>query len=246
MKIRLAILLLFSMMTFQGCAKADPEIYRVGIDPSFFPLQLIDQADNVYAFSCELLREVAKISKTELQEVQMSWDNLNESLQLGKTEAIFSAAPPNLINNTKYSFSECYLKTGPVLIAPKGPKEVSLKNLSTRIVAMGKTADELDLMQIFPEVEFVFYDSLIDALEGTAEGKYAACLIPTIPAHAYIKDLFQNQLMISSDVLTPQGLRMLTLKGQNQKLLESFNKALQTIQENGTYDKLLAKWSLSN
>ncbi len=244
MSLKYLILTILTLLSFQGCSKAEPEIYRVGIDPTFFPLQLIDQADNVFAFSCELLREISKVSKVELQEVQMSWDNLNECLQLNKTEGMFSAAPPNLINSTKYSFSETYLKTGPVLVLPKNSKETSLAALSSRIVAMGKTADELDLMQKFPDVEFVFYTTLIEALEGTAQGKYAACLIPTIPAHAYIKDLFQSELMIASEPITPQGIRLLTLKEKNGELITIFNEALAKLQKNGFYSDLLKKWSL--
>lgn len=244
MKFRLFFLLLFSVFITQGCGKQEPKVYQIGIDQSFFPLNLSGEGINVFAFSTELLQEIANIQKTKLQRINLSWDNLVESLYLKKSDGIFSSAPPNLINNTKFSFSNPFLKTGPVLIVPIQTGKVSLEDLAGGIVAMGKTNDELDLMKNYPAVEFVFYDSFIDALDGVAQGKYTACLVPILPAHAFLKDLFQSSLMISSNVLTSGALRLVTIKDQDETLLKIFNDGLAELQKNGTYDALITKWSL--
>jgi polar amino acid transport system substrate-binding protein len=243
MKIRFFLLLL-ATFALQSCSKPEKKVYHIGIDESFFPLNLNSQAINVFAFSNELIQEISKLKKTELMSVNFSWDNLVESLYLKKTEGIISSAPPNLINNTKFSFSNLLLKTGPVLIVPLQETKLSLSDFSGSRVAMGKTNEELDLMKLYPDIEFVFYESIIEALEGVADGKYAASLIPILQAHAYLLDLFQNSLMISSNVLTNTGLRLLTLKNEDTTLSKIFNEAILELQENGTYDALIQKWSL--
>jgi polar amino acid transport system substrate-binding protein len=244
MKLRSLIFLVFALFSFQSCSKAKPPAYQIGIDPSFYPLALNEQATSVFAFSDELLTEISETTHTDFVKVNLSWDNLIESLYLKKVDGIFSSAPPNLINQTKYSFSETFLKTGPVLIVPLQPAAISLKDLSGRIVAMGKTSEELDLMKNYPEIQFVFYDSIVDALNKTASGSYAACLIPILPAHAYIKDLYQKELMISSSPLTSQGLRLLTLKDQHPNLIKTFNKGVLKAQKSGEVETLITKWSL--
>ncbi len=244
MKIRTFFLLLLTAFATQNCGKLKEEVYQIGIDQSFFPLNLGGQAINVFAFSRELLQEISRIKKIELAGLNLSWDNLVESLYLEKAQGILSSAPPNLINNAQFSFSNTYLKTGPVLVVPLQTDPIGLKDLGGKVVAMGKTNEELDLMQNYPSVEFVFYDSIVEALEGTAQGKYSGCLIPILPAHAFLKDLFQNSLMISSDVLTNNALRLVTLKDKEERLIHIFNDGLLELQANGAYDALITKWSL--
>ena len=238
------ILLLFFVFSLLGCTKKEETVYQIGIDESFFPLDLDGLGPNVYAFSSELIEEISKNSGTPLKQNRMSWDNLIESLYLKKNQGVLSIAPPNLINSTKFSFSKPYLMTGPVLIIPKGSNKTSLNDFAGRTIAMGKTNEEIDLIKNYPDVEFVYYQSYIEALEGTESGTYAACLIPILPAHAYTKDLFQNSLKIASSPLTDQALRLLTLKDMEDQLLTLFNKALTDLQKTDAYEGLLTKWSL--
>ncbi len=244
MKLRLLIVLALSLFGVGGCSKAKSPAYQIGIDPSFYPLTLGPQASFVFAFSDDLLTNISQMTHTDFIKVNLSWDNLIESLYLKKTDGVFSSASPNLINQTKYSFSEIFLKTGPVLIVPTQTGKISLNDLSGRIVAMGKTSEELELMKNYPEIQFVFYDSIVEALNKTVTGSYAACLIPILPAQAYIKDLYQQELLISSSPLTSQGLRLLTLKDQNPNLISAFNNGLLDVQKNGKMTELLVKWQI--
>ncbi len=244
MKKSFFILLFLSFFIVIGCSKPKEEGFKIGIDQSFFPLNLSGQTINVFAFTNELLEEISKIKKTELNRINLSWDNLVESLYLEKSEGILSSAPPNFINHTKFSFSSPLLKTGPVLVVPLAINKIELKDLSGATIAMGNTNEELDLMKTYPQIEFVFYDSIIEALEGVSQGKYGACLIPILPAHAFLKDLFQNSLMISSPVLTDGAIRLITIKDKQESLIKILNDGLSELHKNGTYDALISKWAL--
>ena len=240
------IFLLISIFScFFGCSKSTPVVYQVGVDHSFFPLNLGEQTLNVFAFTDELFSEISKIKNIELNRILFSWDNLIEGLYLEKTVAITSPAPPNLINDTKYFFSDPYIYTGPVLVTPLSVTSISLESLSGRTVAMGKSPEELDLMQRYPEVEFIIYDSLVDALNSVSKGEYAAALIPILQANTYIRDLYSDSLEISSNVLTTQAIRLMSLKASETQLIKTFNEGLIEVKKNGTYTALLTKWSLS-
>jgi ABC-type amino acid transport substrate-binding protein len=227
-----------------SCGKKTDDIFEIGIDPTFFPLTLNNEAVNILAYSNDLISEISKLEKFPMQKVMLSWDNLVEALYLEKVKGIFSSASPNLINNTKFSFSEPFLMTGPVLITQLGPTKLNISDFHGKVIAMGKTSEELDLLKENPEIEFVFYDSIVDGLEGVVSGKYNASLIPVLPATAYIKDLFQTQLMISSKPLTNQALRLLTIKDAEPKLMKAFDKGLKRLKDSGELKNLLIKWSL--
>ncbi len=242
MRLRIFALLLVCLL---GCGKTPPsKVYQIGVDPSFFPLVLKEQEVYVIAFTNDLLHEISVDQHVEFQKIPMSWDNLVDGLYRGNYQAILSSAVPNLINSARYSFSEPILKTGVVLVVPLQEKKISLAALSNQLVAMGRDPEEIDLMKNYPDVDFTFYTTPVKALEGVATGKFAGALIPTLTAHAYVKDLFQNELMIASDVLTPQALRLVTLKNEATPLITLFNQGLLDLQKTGAYPALLSKWAL--
>jgi len=228
-----------------GCGQKHSTSYRIGVDPLFFPLDFGPQTINIFAFSNELLQEISKIQNIPFTRVNLSWDNLLEGLELHKCDAILSAMPPNLINITKYSFSKPYLKTGPVLIIPKTDKIVTLEDLSRQVLGIEQKDPLLELMSNYPNVEIVFYNQIPAVLDNVSKGRIHACLVPSVPANAFIKDLFHNRLTIVSDPLTNEGLRFVTLKDEKTSLIINFNEGLKKLLKNGTYDKLLDKWIIN-
>lgn len=228
-----------------GCGKKPPKRFQIGVDPSFFPLELDLQAARVYAFTSELLREISQAKNIELVRINQSWDNLIDGLERGRYQGAFSIASPNLINNTRFSFSDPYLNVGPVLVVPKEFAPTSLDRFSGQVVAMEKSDPLLELMTHYPNVEFLFYDSVPQTLENIAHGRIHGGLIPILLASAYVRDLFHDSLTISSGVLTNQAIRLITKKGENKELIALFNEGLREVHKNGVYQKLLDKWNLS-
>ena len=227
-----------------GCTKAFKKSYSIGIDPSFFPVNFQDREATVLAFLEELLQMIGKKCGVNFTRVDMSWDNLTDGLQRRRYQAIISPMLPNLINLTKYSFSDPILHTGSVLVVNKQSKIKNLMDLSGQLVAMSQTNSQLDFLSEYPKVDFTFYEDIRLALELTAKGYYEASLIPTIPAHAFVKDLFHDSLMIVSLPLTSEGLRIVTLEKENEDLLYSINEGLNDLIDSGQYKKLREKWDL--
>lgn len=230
-----------------GCTSIVGEkTYTVGVDASFFPLPLEGQAGRVFAFSNELLQEIAKVEKIKLVRTGMSWDNLLDCLTGNKCSAILSSLPPNIMNQSKYSFSEPYLKAGVVLVVRKSNQGQTLSDFAGKTIAVAKTDTEIDLMSRFPKVNTIFFDSIPVTLENVASGRYAGCLIPILLAGPYTKDLFQNTLTIShKEPLTNEALRLVTLKNRDPKLIETFNRGLNKLKASGKYESLLEKWAIS-
>ena len=93
---------------------------RIGIDPTWYPLELDGKEANVFAFVDELLQEISRTSRVNFQRVSFSWDDLLLNMEQGNCEAVVSSMTPLVYNLDKYNFSPLFLETGPVLIVQKG------------------------------------------------------------------------------------------------------------------------------
>jgi ABC-type amino acid transport substrate-binding protein len=241
----LVTLWLISFAASSGCSKP-VKTYIIGVDPSFFPLALTGLTPRVFAFTNELLQEISKVKRVQLVRKTFSWDNLVESLRLKQCDAILSSIPPTLITESKYAFSKPYLHTGVVLVVQKDLMKTTLKDLKGKMIAMGKTDAQIELISKYPGVQTIFYNDLVPTLEYVAGGWYQGALVPVLQASAYTRDIFQNTLAISQEnVLTNEGVRLITLKGCSPELVELFNSGLEDLIRSGVYDALLKKWRLT-
>ncbi len=242
---RLFYLVLALFCVSGGCSKSNSEkIYSIGIDPTFFPLQIVEGRGDLLGFISEVLQEIGKEKKVHLARVSMSWDNLLEGLRLHKYEGALSPAPITLRNKTKYAFSDPLFYTGPILITRIQNPKVTWENLQGKVVALEKTSANIELLSQHPQVVPVFYDSIPEALENTAQGKYAAAIVPVLEGAAYVRDLYRNRLEIASPLLTKEGLRLITLLGDNSDLLTLFNEGLEELKTSGLFDHLATKWNV--
>lgn|SRR3990167_4789727 len=240
--ISLFMLLVVTLAT-EGCAKKEKR-YRIGVDPSWYGVELDGKQTNVYAFSNELLQEIAKIKKVNFDRVNMSWDNIVQGLIEKKYDGILSSITPYPSNESTYLFSDIYLQTGPVLLLRNAIILSESKGLMGKEIAVGSQAYEALLIQKYHGAIAKFYDSFPNAMNDILNDTIDGAIIPFIPAQVYIRDQYEGKIKIATPPLNDEGLRLITLQGNNKELIAIFNEGLQKLQENGLYEKLLKKWDI--
>ncbi len=233
-------------MVFCGCSGGKSKNgYSIGVDPTWYPLEVAGREKNVLGFSVELLQEISKRQKLNLTIVQMNWDNLLEGLKGKKYQAILSALPPYAFYGQEYTFSETYLMTGPVIVTPLDSKIDSLESLKDKEVGVMRRSAALELVQKVPGVVVREFDSVPEALNALENGHIQCALIDSLVAKSYVRDLFATKLKVTSTPLIDEGLRLITLFDMSPKLIEKFNKGLEEMKTSGAYTTLLQKWSLN-
>ena len=238
---RIACLVLLFVMS--ACSRKAEEV-RIGVDPSFFPLEIQGKEANVFAFTTELLQEIGDLEKIRFERVTTSWDNLLWGLQEHQYVAALSALDKYVFNTAKYSFSEMYLATGPVLVVPGNASITSFADLSGCVVTVeGEEAAKYVLSQD-PSILVQVYTTFAQALEEVNQGTAAAAMLPCIPAIAYVNNIYSGQLKIISRPLMDQGLRLVTTKDAQPALIKKFNTGLRQLQESGRLAELKQKWDL--
>ncbi|MDX8430732.1 MAG: transporter substrate-binding domain-containing protein [Candidatus Algichlamydia australiensis] len=240
-RITLSLLLLL-LVTFSCSPRG--KVYRIGVDPSFFPLELLGKDYNVFAFTNDLLKKIGRKERIEFVRITMSWDNVVDGLQKGLYEGILSGLPVNLITKDEFSFSDRIINTGSVLIVRQKEKVKSWKDMKGKSVAVEMHTEAAQIVESHKDVLIRFFESLPEALSKVEFGHYDGVMVPNLAAIGYIEDLYKGQLKIVLGPFGNDGLRLVTLKDEEPELMYRFNRGLDKLQHESNFKKLLAKWDL--
>jgi ABC-type amino acid transport substrate-binding protein len=135
---------------------------------------------------------------------------------------------------------------GEILLTPKGAdNDMVLEDLVGQEIAVqgGTTAHELvaALAEKHPDTQLILFDSLEEVWTAVEENKADAAVVPyPLTAH-YLNTHRGNNLQMVGHVFSvyPEGI---AVRKGNQELLDKLNESLETLKEDGTYDRLFEKW----
>jgi len=242
----LFLLPLLCLMVFalSGCSKNSKKVYRIGVDPTFFPMDFMGKQAQVFAFSNELLQEIGEIEGVTFERVNRNWDNLIEGLREEGYDGMLSSVRPFVFNKKKYSFSKLYLPNGPVLVVKKGSSITSLKDMNGKTLGVIPGSDAAGIIDTYPKIDQVPYQSISQVLNDIQNERVSGALASYIPAISYVEDIYSN-LTIKMPPINDVGLRMITLFERDSELIELFDRGLSKLMSSKKYEELTLKWSLA-
>ena len=241
------ILLLVLLVGIMGCGHKTLHYgpYSIGRDQSWFPLRVEQHAPNLNAFTNELVQEIAKIEDLPLEIININWVQLFQSLEQEEVAGIFTSLSPNRITEARFAFSDPFLLLGPVLIVPYDSKAKSLEDLNGKIVAINQFDDAVFIVQRYPSIVIRLYQNMPTALDDLNSGLIDGVLMDNLDAHALVPHLYPSQLKIVTKPLNDKALRLITLKGENKKLIKYFNRGLKKVRDSSDYTELRSRFRLN-
>jgi len=233
---------------FRACSAPrgpDPDqLYRIGRDPTWYPLNLMGKEKNVLAFSNDLLLTIAKRQKIRLELVGVNSSVLFEGLDRDEFQGVISSMMPNVLNNRRYDFSEPFFLVGPVLIVREDSNIKSLEEMKDRIIGIKSDVPVSLSISKYP-VYYKSYSSMTDAFNDLIQKRIDGMLMPILQADTYINTFHHNEFKVVTPPLTDEGLRLITRKNPiAEYLLDQFNEGLHQMYKDGAYAALLKKWDL--
>lgn len=244
----LAFLLLFGLFRFyRFLVPAPPEIYKIGMDASWYPLGLYGKESSFTAFSSDILFAIARNQKIKVEILRSGPKRLQELLEDGKVDAILTSLTPDPKLEEEYYFSDPYYRFGAIFVVRKDIAFTSLKDLKGKRIGVKRNSPLLYRVSIDSEALIVPYDSLLFALEDLGEGGMDGLLVDQLLAYLYFAGFYRDHLKIVTLPLTPEGLRLVTLQETYaHDLIEKFNLGLENLKKEGLYEKYLNQWDLYN
>ncbi len=244
------VALVFLIRSCSSNNKRSQSLYFIGRDVSWYPMQLAAKEKNLLAFTNDLLSIIASNEHLRFEFVDVTPTLLIQGLDNGHYDAIITTMRPNVVNQEKYDFSEMYYELGPVLILRKDSPRLSLKEMKGHTIGI-VTGSSLIFNALretganIYELTFVSYDTNIRALDALVKKQIDAAIISALPAYSLVQSLYSNSLRIASAPLADEGVRLVGLKNERtENLIDKFDKRLEEATEDGTYKKLIEKWSL--
>ena len=231
-------LLLISLMAFMSCSKKENKLY-VGTNAEFVPFEY-REGDQIVGFDVDLINEIAKIIKQDIEFVDMAFDGLLPALQSKKIDIIIAGMTANEERKKFVNFSEPYYNSQQSILVHKDNNDIigfdSLEGKNVGVV-LGYTGDLI--VSEMSNVNSQKYGATSEAIIALKSKKVDAVVLDYEPAKQYFNQNDDLKLIITDSKNEEYAIAM---RKEDTELLKKVNDALNTIKENGTYDMLIEKY----
>lgn len=242
-KILLLVLVsVLSLVMLFGCKKSETadDTLIVGTNAEFPPFEYIEQG-NIVGFDVDLINEISKIVGKKVEFKNMAFDSLLIAMQAGKINCIISGMTATDERRQYVNFSEPYFVSKQAVIVPEDSDIQKFEDLKGKKigVVIGYTGDMVVTDMYKDTSSITRYEATGQVIMALTAGKVDATVLDMEPAKKYVAN---NKGIKVLDTALAEEEYSIALPKDNTALLEEINKALKTLKENGTYDKIYAKY----
>lgn len=241
----IVFLIIFSAYRLFNFAATSPNTFKVGMDSTWYPLDLYGKEYTMTAFTTDLLNAIARDQNLKLEVVRTSHTRLLELLEDDIVDGILTPLVPEKDLENQFYFSDPYYRFGAVIVVRKDSDIRSLQELGKGRLGINRHSPILYRLPGDFHAAVVPYDNFLMTLSALADKKVDAVVVDQLLYFLYFGSLYRDQMKVATLPLTNEGLRLMTLKERQAKFfIEKFNEGLKRLKENNSYDRLLQKWDI--
>lgn len=234
-----------------GPAAARGDHVRIGVNVPYVPMEYQKPDGSLTGFDIELGNALCEEAGLECSWVEQSWNGIIPGLMARKFDAIMSSMTINDARRKTLLFSDPYIVPPSAWFVPadsaiEKPTQAALEG-KTVGVQRGTVQDNY-VTDVFGDVvEVKRYANADDVVVDMDTGRLDAAFFdfPT-GLSALLEDEDKNYKLVGKKLTKPkkyfgEGFGI-AFRKRDEELAEKFNAALTTLKENGTYDRIYAKY----
>lgn len=241
-KILALVLACVMLLSLASCGSSKYVIYS---DNAFAPFEFYDEESESYiGVDMEILDAIAKDQGIEYEVKNEGFDAAMGAVQSGQADAMIAGMTINDERKKTFDFSDGYFEDGSVMVVAADSTLSSPADLKGKLVAAKKGTTSTDYAESIKEeygFDLTYFEDSPTMYQAVINGTAAACFEDFSVIGWAIKNE-GVQLKVVGDVVNPGYYGFAVKKGTHPELIEKFNKGLANIKENGTYEKILAKY----
>ncbi len=213
----------------------------IATEPTFPPFEMQGKGGELQGFDIDLIKAIGLAADFNVEFRSMPFDGIIPALQSKTVDGAVSAMTINAERSKTVSFSRPYFKAGLAIATQADNKDItSLDSLKNKKVAVQIGTTGAAEAQKIAGAQIRTFDSAPVALQELRNRNVDA-VVHDAPVILYaIKNNNLQGLKISEQLLTEEYYGIPTPK--NSPNLDSINKGLTTILDNGTYEQIYQKW----
>ncbi|CAK7040134.1 MAG: Glutamine-binding periplasmic protein [Enterocloster aldenensis] len=226
-----------------AAAPAAGKKYVINTDTTFAPFEFENDKGEMVGIDLDILKAIAEDQGFEYEVIPVGFSAAVTALEAGECDGVIAGMSITDERAAKYDFSEPYYDSGVGMAVLQGSDittydKLKGQNVAAKIGTEGCTFAESIADQYGFEV--TQFESSSDMYQAVLGGEAVAC--------------FEDYPVIGYEISRGLGLTLptpmekgssygfATLKGANPELVEMFNKGLENIKADGTYDKILSTY----
>ena len=236
---------LLGVVLFAGAAVAADKPLIVASNPTWPPMEFLDENKNIIGYDRDIMEALAKETGLNITFQNTAWDGIFATLEADQTQIIASCVTITEKRKKNYVFSDPYYEVHQALVVAKDSKIAKPADLKGRTVGVqiGTTAVEALRKMNVEGLNIRTYDEVGLVFEDMRNGRLDAvmCDDPVARYYASRKKGFENLMKVAFQTEDVEYIGFVVRK-DNKALADKLNKGLKAIRANGKEKEIRVKW----
>ena len=243
----LAVLILFHPA---DAAAAEQRAVKIAVEGAFPPFNYLDSNQQLQGFDVDIAKALCDAGKLTCEFVIQEWTAMIPNLLAGRYDAIISSMSMSEERRQKVAFTKRYYDSPTVFIAQKTNSLQSFKPGDLQGVRLGVTAgtsQEAYVKQFYATAAVTVFPASPDLYKGLADGAVDLILEDKLAVYDWLTNTKAGSCCVfkGEDIKDREFFgdgAGIALRPDDRELLQTMNEALDSIQSDGTYDMINAKY----
>jgi polar amino acid transport system substrate-binding protein len=195
-------------------------------------------------FDAEIGKEISKRIGLEAKPVTNQWETMIQGLKANKYDAIIGSMSATPERDKQVDFSEPYYLSGAQIFVAKDNQDIQSKeDLQGKTIGVIQSSTWKEMAEGLSE-NVKGYPTDVNALQDLELGRLDAVITDKIVG---INAKNEKGLKIKAigELLNEDRISVAVNEG-NKELIEKINEAIQSMKDDGTYEKISMKWFNEN
>lgn len=231
-------LLFICLIVMVGCGKKDDNKLVMVTEAGFAPYEYYENGE-IVGVDVDIAKEIAKELGKELVIKDIAFDSIINEVRTGKADIGAAGISYSDERAKKVDFSINYSVSKQVVIVKNDSFINSINDINDKKIAvqLGSVADTY-VTENYKNAEIVRQKKYLAAIEDLKVGKVDLVVMDELPAKEIIEK--NSGIKILDGELTSDSYGMIVKKG-NTELLETVNKVLNRLSNDGSIDNFIIK-----
>lgn len=245
---KLIVTLALSALVSSAAYAADlgGKLVKVGSDTTSPPMESVDPTSGqIVGFDVDVVNAICAKINCQAEFVTTGWDGIFAALDQSSFDLVASGVSITDERKKAMDFSDPYIVNSQAVLMRVADQDASLDDFKAhgrKLSAQANTTDAQVAEKVVGRENVVAYDSFSAAIIALKNKDVDGVVINGANAAAYERE-FAGELIVAIKELESDPLGLVFRKGDENVAV--FNEGLKAIKDDGTLDKLVAKyWGL--